>query len=629
MRARALRVTALLAGFALLVPFGASASVGRDPDPRDRQRRHERALAASGPASALLADDFDVMGHTDLGGGAPHGDVFFYDHGGSVGKFAYVGTWGTPCSGTGVKVVDVNRPGKPQLVSYAARGRGVSTEDVVVTRIADRDVLATGVQICKAGAVGGVRLVDVTDPRRPRPLSFLPVPAGGVHELDVVVRPDGQALALLAVPFVEFEDTYFGTSGGGEFRIVDITNPTAPVEIADWGVIADSSLPIVAGVGEVTSSFQGIGYYAAYYDHGVRAADHGMTAYISYWDGGVLKFDISDPSDPQLVARTTYPFDADGDGHSVAVYDVGGQRYLLQNDEDFDPLSPTVVTSSATGSATFAGIEEPWAPTLLSDLGTVSGDVHDAGDGCQASDYAGATGKIALADSNDPFYVGIIDGWSVPCSIGTQVVLAAQAGASAFLSNLVSPDDAWPFFRGNLRAVQGAAGGMAIVQISDIDGLAASIRTALGSGDVAVTLDPGEPSWGFLRVFAENTASDGDGDGILEFDQVGQFDGLPHVAGELRTPPGSWSIHNTEVMGDRAYSSWYTHGIVALDLSAPNNPALVGQFVPNTSSARAGGLGPGPALVWGVALDPNTGFVYASDMRTGLWILRPTGDAAP
>jgi len=101
-----------------------------------------------------------------------------------------------------------------------------------------------------------------------------------VHELDMVVRADGRALALLAVPFTEFENTYFGGDLGGEFKIVDVTNPSAPTLLADWGVIADSSLLIVAGNDEVSSSFQGIGNYAAYYAHSARAADGGMTAYV-------------------------------------------------------------------------------------------------------------------------------------------------------------------------------------------------------------------------------------------------------------------------------------------------------------------------------------------------------------
>jgi hypothetical protein len=499
---------------------------------------------------------------------------------------------------------------------------------VVVIEIGDMDVLGIGVQLCTVqGGSGGLALFDVTDPTSPQALSFLPVPAGGVHELDMVTRADGVSLALLAVPFTEFDDTYFGTDEGGEFRIVDISDPAAPVEVADWGVIADSTLADFGGGYEVTSSFQGLGYYAAHYAHSARAADGGMTAYVSYWDSAVLKFDISDPATPELIGRTQYGLDDEGNAHSLTTYDAGGTRYILQNDEEGESLSPTIVTSSATGGTEYSGIEEPWAPTLLSEIGTVTGTVHDANDGCQETDFDGAAGDVALVDTVDPFYVGIIPGWTVPCSIGSQVLRAAAAGAEAVLLNLISPDDAWPFFRGDLNAVQRAAGGMAIAQVSDIDGLAAAIRAAVGS--VTVSLDPQEPTWGYLRVFDESSASDVNGDGTPEFGQVGLFNDLPHVTGELFTPPGTWTIHNTEVNGDRAYSAWFAHGIVALDLSEPTAPELVGQFVPPTSGRYASSLGPGPASVWGVAVDPETGIVYASDMRTGLWIVEPTGQAAP
>lgn len=273
------------------------------------------------PPSSLGADNFDVLGHSNLGGGSPHGDVAFFDHGATVGKHAYVGTWSSPCSGVGAKIVDVNDPAKPKLVSYVGGRTGVSNEDLVVQRIGDRDVLAIGVQPCKGqGGTGGLALFDVTNPDVPQELSFLPFPFG-VHELDMVVRADGRALALLAVPFTEFENVYFGGDLGGEFKIVDVSVPTAPKLLSDWGVIADSSLPIVAGNDEVSSSFQGVGDYAAYYAHSARAADGGNTAYVSYWDGGILKFDISDPVNPELVGRTTYPVNADGDGHSLTPYD--------------------------------------------------------------------------------------------------------------------------------------------------------------------------------------------------------------------------------------------------------------------------------------------------------------------
>ena len=627
MRVARSSVTAIVPALLVVASVaGVATAHGRD-EPKGFEA-HESKQFAAGPPSQLVAENFDVLGHVNLGGGSPNGDVFFFDHGGEVGKYAYVGTWSSPCSGHGIKIIDVNDPTHPKLVALAGGRTGISNEDVVVREIGGMDVLGIGVQLCKPqGGSGGLQLFDVTDPTDPQALSFFPVPGGGVHELDMVMRTDGTTLALLAVPFTEFDNTYFGAESGGEFRIVDITDPEAPVGLGDWGVIADSALRNFGGGQEVTSSFQGLGYFAAHFAHSVRAADGGMTAYVSYWDSGVLKFDISDPANPVLLARTQYGVRDDGDAHSMTPYDVGGTRYILQNDEDFDSLSPTVVTSSATGATEFSGIEEPWAPTLLSEVGTVGGTIHDGNDGCEASDFTGASGDIALVDTVDPFYVGIIPGWTRPCTIGSQAVRAAEAGADGVLFNLISPDDAYPYFEGSAKAVQQAAGGMAIVQVADIDSLATAIRAA--AGPVTVSLDPSDPTWGFIRVFSEASSSDVNGDGTPEFTQVGAFDDLEHTSGELFTPPGDWSVHNTEVNGDHAYSSWYSHGIVALDLANPASPALVGQFVPPTSDRFAGSLGHGPAEVWGVAIDPETGIVYASDMRTGLWIVQPTGPAAP
>ncbi|HEX6401445.1 MAG TPA: hypothetical protein VF108_13400, partial [Actinomycetota bacterium] len=369
------RRTHLLVATLLLSALVVQTSIaGADTARRHRLKNPITADHAppSGNPSTMVADNFDVLGHSNLGGGSPHGDVAFFDHEGA-GKHAYVGTWSGNCSGVGAKIVDVNDPTDPKQVAYVGGRTGVSNEDLVVQHIGTRDVLAIGVQPCKGqGGTGGLALFDVTDPSNPSSLSFMEFPFG-VHELDMVVRGDGVALALLAVPFTEFENQYFGADFGGEFKIVDVSDPTAPVLRADWGYIADSSIEIVAGNDEVSSSFQGIGDYAAYYAHSARAADGGMTAYVSYWDGGILKFDISDPDEPELVGRTTYPLPADGDGHSLTVYDAGGTRYILQNDEDGVPYTPPFVTSSATGTTQYQGIEEPWMPQLLTEVGPVSG----------------------------------------------------------------------------------------------------------------------------------------------------------------------------------------------------------------------------------------------------------------
>lgn len=568
---------------------------------------------ASASASPQVTDDFEVVGHTNLGGGVPNGDVALYDHGGSVGKFAYVGTWSAQCTGQGAKVIDVNDPTRPTWVGYVGPQKDSSNEDLDIVRMGGRDVLGIGVQACGPRGRAGLALFDVTDPRHPVALSFFDTASGGVHELDLVVRSDGRGLALLAVPFAEFTFAEEGNkTPRGEFVIVDITDPRDPELAAEWRLY-EQGLTMHDDSHGITSPFQGEGLFPIMFGHSARAADDGLTAYVSHWDAGVVRVDISNPESPVTIGHTLYPVGSDGEAHSMTPYDTGAGRFILQNDEDFEPFHTTaVVTSSATGGREFNAIQEFWAPTLLADLGPIAGAVHDAGEGCDASDYVGATGKIALADSVDPFYN------PAPCAIGDQVVLAAEAGATLFVSNLLSIDDAYAYGP-DTEADLSVAAGMPVMQISDIDGLAGEIRAA--AGPVTMTLDPSTPGWGFLRVFQE-TASE-------NWEEVGRFEGpAVNTDGSLDFPPGFWSIHNTEVLGDRAYSSWYSAGIIALDISDPTSPNMVGQFVPKSSSRHANALGPGAALVWGVAIDPETGLVYASDMRTGLWIVRPTGDAA-
>lgn len=613
-------------------PARASERLSGAVGPESGSSRPAEAPISASPTAPTVTKNFEVLGHERLLKDEVHADVAVYDHGERFGTYAYIGSWSARCAGTGVNVINVNDPSNPKLVAIAGSHDGESHEDVVIRRIDGRDYLFVGVQQCDRGGRDGLDIFDVTDPGHPRHVSFFRTrsPFGGVHELDVVRRSDGRVLALLAVPFEEFSEVYFGAKQQGEFRIVDVTDPSKPEQLAGWGVIADSSLPIPSGTRPFSSSYQGLGNGPVIFAHSVRGADHGTTAYVSYWDAGFLKFDIGDPRSPRLVGRTLYPGTAEGDGHSLTTYDVAGDRYLLANDEDVDPTPIAAVTTSATGDTVYAGVQMFWARTSLYKAGDIEAEVFDAGEGCSQEAFEGADGKIALADSTDPFYRGIIEGWPrPPCSIARQAVFAAKAGAAAFVPNLVSPDNAYQYRSGPVRRARRVGEGMPVVQISDIDEIASSIRDQLKSGGSAqITLASEQPGVGFLRVYSESTARDVDGDGIPEFQQVGQFSDLPHVTGEVHPPPGDWEIHNTEVFGHRAYSSWYSSGIVAFDVSDPTQPSPVGQFVPPATSRFMGFFGASFPLVWGVAVDRETGIIYASDMRSGLWIVRPVGPAA-
>src|SRR5262245_8150885 len=435
--------------------------------------------AARLPAAStggIAAMNFDVLGHEDLGPNVRFGDVFVFDHGPDVGTFAYLGTSQNfdderPC-GRGVKIFDVSDPQHPRFVATAkGLGPDVDYEDVSVAHVGNRDVLATGIQSCFVPkARRGLALYDVTDPTDPRELSFVPTPVG-IHELDLVTRADGRSLVLATLPHSE------SAGEGGDVRIIEVTDPEHPVELADWGILADGSLPVVGGDFEITDQDQGIGAYSTNYAHNARAADGGMTMYVSYWDAGVLRFDISDPANPQLIGRTTFGVDEDGDAHSMSLYEANGTRYILQNDEEISPLSPPVITSSATGERQLPGLENHFMPTPLSSIGVTTGEVFDAGDACEASDFDGTDGKIALFDTGD----------AVACGFAKQVLHALRSEAEGFLMNFVGTTrpSYFEFLAGRARMTIDREGvGVPSATFSQIDGGANAIRAQLGSGPV-------------------------------------------------------------------------------------------------------------------------------------------------
>lgn len=616
----------------LLQPAGAATTwTGRDPAEL-RESFAARSLlklstAREAPVVGPVTENFEVVSHVPIGGPTPNADVFLYKHRGKKGKHAYIGRWGFPCTGQGLKIVRTKWPRYPKIVARAGARRGTSAEDMVVFRKGRRDILAVGIQPCEAGAVGGLALYNVTTPSEPRFLGFQRVDPFGVHELDVAVRPDGRILALAAANFAEVDALFGNPPTGGDFRIIEITRPRHPRVVADWGVIADSDLASFRTGAPLDTALDGLGYFAAQFVHSARSADNGMTAYVSYWDSGVLKFDISDPSNPVLLGRTSYPPTADGDAHSVTSHDVNGERYLYQNDEDFSPWSILSITTTSTANTVYQGLDTFWLPTTFTGSEPVNGELFDAGEGCAATAFEGAAGKVVLVDVIEP---GFSDE-EPPCDPFEQMTLAAAAGAEALIINWVSPLDPFVFPPPDpelVDAIIAAAPELRVAAVPADDGMAEAIRTAPGNSPTTITVTPEPPSWGFLRIYRESGATDTNADGVPEYEQVGEFSDLPNVVGPDALMPGEWSIHNTEIRGNRAYSSWYSHGIVALDLSDPKAPVKVGQFRrPSVRKEMAFGPEAYPAT-WGVVIDPDSGLIYASDMRSGLWIIRPTGPAA-
>jgi hypothetical protein len=82
------------------------------------------------------------------------------------------------------------------------------------------------------------------------------------------------------------------------------------------------------------------------------------------------------------------------------------------------------------------------------------------------------------------------------------------------------------------------------------------------------------------------------------------------------------SVHDGKVQGSTALFSWYAQGVVAADVSDPAKPRFLARFLPRPGEDRERLLCPGRrcTAVWGVDVEGD--LVVASDMISGLWVLR-------
>ena len=401
------------------------------------EARHSGGGSGGGTGDVPRTKNFRVLGHHDLGLSESNADVWVH------GNFAYVGTWGNPCTGRGVKILDVSDVSDPQLIGTLAARTGTSAEDMVARRVStpffSGDLMAVGIQRCGEDPAldtqeFGLQLWNVTNPYAPVFITEFGVGHGngGVHELDLFQR-GGRVYALLAHPFSE----WFDPAGHGDFMIVDVTNPSLPVMTASWG----------AGMnGFSRGPFWGQGDFGATFAHSARASADGRKAYVSYWDLGVLTFDITDVSNPVLLTKTTYEEWEDGDAHSMTPYRTDrGRKLILQNDEDFSAKTPAQIHYGKRRSGVAnEGFGSP--PIWLERKHRISGRVVEAANqGCDVSDYpAGTAGKIAVVYTPFPFFDA--SGDEPECLQPEQEAAAAAAGAMAVVHDFVAENTSPQWF---------------------------------------------------------------------------------------------------------------------------------------------------------------------------------------
>jgi len=392
---------------------------------KDEVHRLEQAKKSfSGGNKGGSAWNIDVVGHDDLGGRGFNGDVWTHD------GFAYVGHWGftdwatgnarfCPTSpNNGVAVVDATDPENPSIISRLQNPEGTSAEDVVVYTaesgpLAGRDIAVSGIQVCGGSRSDmsfprGLQLWDVTDPAHPTELGFWDSEccARGVHEFEVEHRADlGRTFAYATVPTSRYPDDttpsgYRDADGDGDFRLIDITDPTDPFEVSDWG-IQDIGGPFYGGQGCDPDPN---------YGHGAEPSADGKLVFLSYWDSGFVRLDLTDPANPVYTGRTVYPANADGDAHS-SQFDEG-RDLLFGADEDFCKASGSGIEKGYgymrifdySNPAALVQIGEYRTPNSLGTNDQAAGDfvIHNnflVGTDVYSSWY---TDGVRVVDTSDP-----------------------------------------------------------------------------------------------------------------------------------------------------------------------------------------------------------------------------------
>jgi hypothetical protein len=342
------RLAIVLAAVGSLV-FAATALTASSKDDllKDEQHFYDQSQKTYDKGSkAGSAWNMKVVGHNNLDVRGFNADVWKYKN------YAYVGHWGFADWATGndrfcpsapdngVAVLDVSDPANPTRVATLQNPAGTSAEDVVVYTaaygpLAGQDIAASGIQWCGGGrhdpdAVHGLMLWNVTDPTHPVQIGFYDSGCctRGVHEFEVASRADlGRTFAYATVPAGSYPDAENANglrdaAGKGDFRLIDITNPAAPFEVSTWKV-QQAGGPFAAQGCDADGN----------YGHGAEPSEDGKLAFLSYWDSGFIRLDLTDPAHPVYTGRAAYPANADGDGHS-SQYDEG-RKLLFSADEDF------------------------------------------------------------------------------------------------------------------------------------------------------------------------------------------------------------------------------------------------------------------------------------------------------
>ncbi len=633
----------------MLVPVVATALVG---------------LLMAGPAAALPAQHGSDQGH--LLGEGEYGKIelvgqervtetegLVADVAG-YGNYAYLANWGEPdCAGpetggqnspdAGAWVIDISDPAAPREVNFIPMpqdtrpGEGMQVAHIETKKFSG-EILVMNAEACGKNYKGGFMLYDVTDPLKPKKLKegFGDRTGSDAHQTHsaFVWQPEVGGPAYLVTQ--DEEDRF-------DVDIYDITNPRRPRLLTELDLNDFDVAQLDLNLGD-----------SNLHDMTVKCMDSGpyegrCIMIASYWDGGYVLLDVTDPADPEFILDTDFAaidpelFQQTGialtpEGNAHQAEFTADNRFFIGTDEDFAPFRALLTTDD--GGQYPAG-EFGWTIPISENFadGTLNGPTVFGGYGCPADrgsvPDASVLGTLAEGEEailvlqrgpvGDPSATGDACFFSEKVEtaqlLGYDAVVIANHHGGALAG--AAPDAQACGGQGHEFDIQISAvcvGHRAMHELFDDPDAADNFTypesvPAVGTVGDRVTITTRFDGWGYVHLFDAATGQDLDTFAIPEAMDPAFATGFGDLTvHEVATDPNDWSL---------MYLSYYSGGLRALQIQCGDDT--------DTSTCElvevGGYLDPAGNNFWGVETvdDPaNLGqtLILASDRDSGLFVFR-------
>jgi hypothetical protein len=306
---------------------------------------------------------------------------------------AYLNSWNEPtCTRGGVYVVDIKDPRKPREIGFlpalAGNYHGEGAHVISVkTKAFKGDLLAVNNELCDDEATrgGGFDLYDVSNPARPKILTQGFGDFGG----EGFMTGEGTLANQYHSVFMwkDGAKVYLVGVDNEELHdvdIYDITNPRAPEPVDEFDLVEE--FPDI-----VDNSANG--NLILHHDVVVKEIRGTQTMLASYWDAGYVKLDVDDPFNPEYLGDTSFdgPDPLTGieppEGNAHEAEFSADNRWILAADEDFNPYRAgefSITTGPNAGTFESQEVGGGTSAASLPDL-TLNGPTVYGGYGCPAS----------------------------------------------------------------------------------------------------------------------------------------------------------------------------------------------------------------------------------------------------